>query len=365
VARQHRPRHRRDHTRHRRAVRLARRPDPDRHRMESGAQRAARCRHGGARQHGAPTDRRAAHAAQLQPGSDVVEPPRASLLDRRSVLMPQRLNWRRGILVGASLISALILIAIIAVLVLTGTDWGRERVRRFAQNQINGMIHGKATIGRLSGNLLVGMTVHDLAITDSAGEPFVAVESFKANYDILGLVFRKHIWIEDAVLVRPLIVLDRPPGGKWNWQRIFVRSTAPTPPNQPPSWGAWLRFTNAAVVNGQLIVRTPWTPNANLSATQRDSAIRDVLGGGSRLMVQRAAGGFQKIIQLDSVTGAFPLVRLSDPGQPYRLLEVSALAMHAFPFRPPGAVVLDLKGVFPFTNDSIWWKGVYAALPGT
>lgn len=279
--------------------------------------------------------------------------------------MPERLNWRRGILVGASLISALILIAIIAVLVLTGTDWGRERVRRFAQNQINGMIHGKATIGRLSGNLLVGMTVHDLAITDSAGEPFVAVESFKANYDILGLVFRKHIWIEDAVLVRPLIVLDRPPGGKWNWQRIFVRSTAPTPPNQPPSWGAWLRFTNAAVVNGQLIVRTPWAPNANLSATQRDSAIRDVLGGGSRLMVQRAAGGFQKIIQLDSVTGAFPLVRLSDPGQPYRLLEVSALAMHAFPFRPPGAVVLDLKGVFPFTNDSIWWKGVYAALPGT
>ncbi len=279
--------------------------------------------------------------------------------------MAQRLNWRRGILVGASLISAIILLAIIAVLVLTGTDWGRERVRRLAQNQLNSMIHGKATIGHLSGNLLVGLTVHDLAITDSAGEPFVAVESFKANYDIIGLIFRKRIWIEDALLVRPLVVLDRPPDGKWNWQRIFARSTAPKPPNQPPSWGDWLRFTNATVVNGQLIVRTPWKPNANLSATQRDSAIRDVLGGGSRLMVQRAPGGFQKTIQLDSVTGTFPLVRLTDPNQKNRLLEVSALTMHAFPFRPPGAVITDLKGVFPFSNDSIWWKGVYAALPGT
>jgi hypothetical protein len=273
-----------------------------------------------------------------------------------------RLNWRRGILVGASLVSALILIVMIAVWVLTGTDWGRERVRRYAQTMLNGMIHGRATIGSLSGNLLVGMTVHDLTITDSAGTPFVAVESFTAHYSILALL-RKRIWLDHAVAVRPLIVLDRPPGGSWNWQRIFPRDTTPKPPSTQTQWGDWLRFTDASVVNGQLIVRSPWSPSARLSPAARDSVVRQALGGGTRLMIERVKGGFQKRVQLDSVTATIPFLRLSQPGLKNRLLQVSALSMNAFPFRAPGAVVRNLMGTFPFTNDSVWWSGAYAELP--
>jgi len=277
---------------------------------------------------------------------------------------PEPLNWRRGILVGVSMIAGLLLLAAIAVVVVTGTDWGRERVRRYAVGMINGMIHGKATIGQLSGNLLTGMTVHNIAITDSAGQPFIAVESFKANYELASLL-RKRIWIRDAVLVRPLVVLDRPPNGNWNWQRIFPRDTTPKPPSQQTQWGDWIRFTTTKMVNGQLIVRTPWKPSEKLSAAGRDSAIREALGGGSRLMVQRVAGGFQKIVQFDSMTANLPLLRLSEPGAPNRLAEISSLSMVAFPFRPPGARVVDLKGVFPFNNDSVWWKGAYAALPNS
>ena len=88
---------------------------------------------------------------------------------------PDRLHWGRGALVGLIIVLSLVAIAATAVFVLTGTDWGRERVRRYAQNALNGMIHGRATIGRLSGNLLTGMTVHDFAITDSAGKPSPAM----------------------------------------------------------------------------------------------------------------------------------------------------------------------------------------------
>jgi Uncharacterized protein involved in outer membrane biogenesis len=277
---------------------------------------------------------------------------------------PEPLNWRRGILVGASLLASIVLLAVIAVYVVTATDWGHERVRRFAQTTLNGMIHGKATIGGLSGNLLTGMTVHNIVITDSAGHPFIAVESFKGNYEIASLL-RKRIWIRDAVLVRPLVVLDRPPNGSWNWQRIFPRDTTPKPATQQTSWGDWIRFTYAKMVNGQLIVRTPWKPSERLAPAARDSAIREALGGGSRLMVERVPGGFQKIVQLDSMTVAMPLLRLSEPGYPNRLAEVSSLSMVAYPFRPPGARVVDLKGVFPFNNDSVWWKGAYAALPNS
>src|SRR5207237_6348926 len=147
--------------------------------------------------------------------------------------------------------------------------------------------------------------------------------------------------------------------GVWNYQRIFTRDTTPKPPSQQTGWGDWIRFTNAKVVEGQLIVRTPWKPSENLGPVARDSAIREALGGSSRLVVERVSGGFQKTIQLDSLTGTFPLLRLSEPGLKSRLLEVSALSMNAYPFRPPGAIVRDLKGAFAFNNDSAWWKGAY------
>src|SRR5215510_14306438 len=39
--------------------------------------------------------------------------------------------------------------------------------------------------------------------------------------------------------------------------------------------------------------------------------------------------------------------------------------MNGYPIRPRAAIVRDLKGVFPFNNDSIWWRGAYAAFPSS
>lgn len=301
-----------------------------------------------------------------EPGGAPIPPQEAPDGRERITLVhpDEKLHWIRGIVVGIGMIVFFVLVAVLIVFIISDTDWGRERVRRYAQNFINNSIHGRAQIGKLTGNLLVGMTVHNFVITDSAGEPFVAVESFRGNYSIIGLL-HKHIWVEDAVAVRPLIVLDRKPSGHWNWQRIFPRDTTPKPPSQQTGWGDWLRFTNATVVNGQLIVRSPWHPSEHLKPPARDSAIRDVLSGHSRLLVSRVPGGFQKTVQLDSLTASIPLLRLSQPGLKDRLLEIESLTMNAYPFRPPGAIVRDLKGVFPFNNDSIWWKGAYAALPNS
>ena len=274
------------------------------------------------------------------------------------------LRWGRGFVALLLSLSILVLAAALIVLMLTGTEWGHERVRRYAQNYLNGVVHGKARIGRLSGNLLTGMTVHDFAITDSTGAPFAAVESFTANYSIMSLV-RKRIWLDGAELVHPVIVLDRPPNGTWNWQRLFPRDTTPKPPTQQTGWLDWMRFTNATVIRGQVVVRTPWIPSTQLGAAVRDSVIRDALGGGSRLMIRRVPGGFQKIVQLDSLSGTFPQLRLSEPGVQNRLLQISSLSMIAFPLRSPPAVVRDVKGSFSFNNDSIWWRGAYVAMPAS
>ena len=83
-----------------------------------------------------------------------------------------RLRWGRGFLVALSMMLGLALLAVVAVYVVTGTDWGRERVRRQAQSMITSMVHGNVKIGRLSGNLLTGMTVHDFSITPSTTTAF-------------------------------------------------------------------------------------------------------------------------------------------------------------------------------------------------
>ncbi|MGH7622446.1 MAG: hypothetical protein ACREMU_08925, partial [Gemmatimonadaceae bacterium] len=79
-------------------------------------------------------------------------------------------------------IAAIVLLAVGAVLVATNTDFGRERVRRIAVSAMNKSIHGVTRIGRVEGNLLRGITLRDVSITDSAGGPFFASPLVQARY---------------------------------------------------------------------------------------------------------------------------------------------------------------------------------------
>ena len=263
----------------------------------------------------------------------------------------------------------IVALAGIVVVVLTSTDWGRERVRRFALSQLQSRVHGRVSIGRLSGNLLSGLTIHDLAISDSSGEPFLAAQEASARY-ALGALIGKKIWLTDVRLMRPLVVLDRLPGAKWNYQRIFASDTT-QPTSTTPGFGSWIRFENVTVVDGDLVVRTPWSPGTKLSPAARDSAVRYALSGKGRTMVvqaSRAYGGqppYQKVVEMRSINATFPMLRLADPSQKNRYGEVASLQMMALPFRPPAAVVTEMRGSFQFNNDSLWWKGVRASMPAS
>ena len=54
------------------------------------------------------------------------------------------------------------------------------------------------------------LTVHDLTITDSAGKPFIAVESASSKYSVMSLL-RKRIWLDQVYVVRP-----RAPPNPWS-----------------------------------------------------------------------------------------------------------------------------------------------------
>lgn len=271
---------------------------------------------------------------------------------------------RRIAAISLAVVAVLVLALVGTLFVFTNTDYGRERVRRFALAQLQKQAHGIVRMGRLGGNLLQGLTIDDISITDSSGAPFFAAQHVRIGYTLRPFLSKK-VFLRDVDLVRPVVVLDRPPGGKWNFSRIFPGDTAQQKTDSAPGWGSWLRFENVRMVQGRVLVKTPWAPNDSLSAEKRDSLVQLALAGGTRLEVVRVAGGFQKVSDFRQIDGRFPRIVLADPDTPVKRIEVASARMIAAPFRPPVADVRDVKGAFELTSDSLWFRGVTAAFPSS
>jgi len=270
----------------------------------------------------------------------------------------------------AGLIRFLAAVAIVAVLlvagvfVITNTDWGREQARKRVLAALQENSHGIIRVGKVTGNLLKGFTLHDLVITDSAGAPFVKADEASARYTI-GSLRSKHVEFDDVRLVRPVIVLDRQPGGRWNYDRIFPRDTLTPEGRKKTGWGTWIRFTDVTLVDGDVTVRSPWEPNAGLTGAEKKDVIRVALGPEGRLLLEKVPGGYQKISSFHHIDAKLPLLRLEDPAFKSRRADVASLSMIAEPFRPPTAIVKSLVGGFDFTDDSLWWQNVKVTLPNS
>ena len=270
---------------------------------------------------------------------------------------------RQAVIRFVAAVAIVMAILAIGTFVLTGTDWGREQARKKLVAILQNNSHGIIKVGSVSGNLLKGFTAHDLVITDSAGAPLVKADEASARYAVRSLL-GKRIEFDDVRLVRAVIVLDRPPGGKWNWDRIFPRDTTPKPGPQKPSWGTWIRFTDVTLVDADITAKSPWEPEVKTGAEKKD-VIRDAMGPEGRLLIMEVPGGYQKISKFHHINAKLPLLRLEDPAFKTRRADVASLSMIAEPFRPPTVEVKSLVGGFDFTGDSIWWQNVNVTLPGS
>lgn len=276
---------------------------------------------------------------------------------------------RRRILavVGAFLV-LLVAVTLTGLLVFTNTDYGRERVRRLAQSVVQGAAHhGVVRLGRVSGNLLEGFTIANVSIRDSAGAPFLVADSVSVNYGLRALVL-KRIELTDIRLVHPLVVLDRPPGDSalWNYKAIFKSNTPPALRDTTKRrYGDWIVLRNVTLVDGHMVIRSPWKPRSKYTGAERDSAIASALAGHERVVVERRGGGLQKVIEFRDLTGELPYLRLQHPDTRVRQLQVSKLSGVALPFHPPAAVVNNFVGTLQFNSDSIWFKNANVSMPGS
>ena len=261
----------------------------------------------------------------------------------------------------AIIIGGTIIAFTIAILVMTQTTWGRERVRQFALGILEDEAIGVVRAGRISGNLLTGITVEDISVSDSSGRPFFTVDSVQARYRLLDF-FNKRVSISDARLVRPIVILDER-NGEWNYEHIFPGDTTPDT-DTTSGFGDWVSIRDLAIVDGHLQVRTQWEPDTTVAAV-RDSLIRAALAGDGRYRVEEIPGGYQRVMEFRQIDAEIPYSRIEDPDSATMIFDIAHLKMIAEPFVPPAADVRDLTGRFWVGKDSLWWNNVRAALPNS
>jgi translocation and assembly module TamB len=258
-------------------------------------------------------------------------------------------------------VASLLLVLALALLVLTRTDWGREQVRVLAEGQLENLLDAQVEIGRVEGNLLVRWRFVDLEIRDLDGRPFVTADTLATRFALRPLL-RQRIELYDVRLVRPLVLLDQPPGERWNYARIL-----PDPPEVPgpPGWGSWVVLEDVTLVGGRVTVRSEWKPDPELSPAERERKVAEALSPDSRPNVQRVPGGFQNIMDFRGLHARLSHVLLADPDVDRTEIDVELLRGILQPYRPPAADVRALAGRFRISADSIWFQDVQARLPGS
>ena len=174
-------------------------------------------------------------------------------------------------------ITLLLLGAFVALVVVNGTYFGRERVRTMALDAVRDMVNGEIMVGRIDGNLLDRFVLVDVSITDEHERPFLTADSIRLRVAIAPLI-QKRIVITSIELHRPIVTLSRTPGGDWNYKMIFEGDdTLPEAPGL--GFGSWVDLHGITIHNGTLFVQQPFPSDEPLKTTVGDSAVAAVVRG--------------------------------------------------------------------------------------
>jgi hypothetical protein len=276
---------------------------------------------------------------------------------REPAVQPERPRRRVARTVFGTIVFP-ILLGLVVVLVLAMTPLGNERVRRLLVSQVNDRMNGSLAVRELRGNLLSGATLSDVRLSDSARRPLLTARRVRVGYDLWAALGGRVV-IRTLELDTAVVLLDKQPGARWNFQSLMRPSTTPKDTSRhraPPE------IANVTIRDGRMIYRRPWSPDTTLTPDKRDSAIAVALGGSARSRIERVAGGFQRVLDYHDIDARLPNVRIAREGRP-TAVEIAALSMLAEPYRPPAIDVRSLVGTLYASKDSLWWRGARMALP--
>jgi hypothetical protein len=246
-----------------------------------------------------------------------------------------------GILAG-------LLVAAIGIWLITRTEWGMERARRFAVSWLADQVNGTLHIGRISGaGLLGGMVIHDFGITDPKGRPFLATDSLELSYNWRSLVAGR-IDISRVVMYRPQAVLEILPGDSmWNYELVFADSTAAEGERRR----MLIRFADTRIVDGSAIVRLGLHPDEPIVAA--DTA---------RALVERVPGGLARTMRFEQLNAHLERVLWESPLEDGRMFEIRSAQARGYVWREP-FIIQDMRGTLTMLDTVVSFDMPEVSLP--
>ncbi len=272
---------------------------------------------------------------------------------------------RRGALWAGSGLGVVLALGVRAVLILTNTPWGRDRVRGIVVQQVAEVVEGEVEVAALTGNLLGRFALEGVRLRDREGRPFVEAREVGVAYDLRGLL-RRRVILTELILRDPEVVLDQPPGEEWNFLRIFPTDQEADPdlPGEG-AWGSWVELRNVTLENGRVMIRTEWEPDPELPAPAREELRREALAGEGLPILEEVPGGVQQVMGFHPDRASIPRITVAHPEVAAPSVEVASMEGRAQLFRAPPAEILELSGELDASGEALVLEGVELALPGS
>ena len=243
-----------------------------------------------------------------------------------------------------------LLVAAMAIWLITRTEWGMERARRFAVSWLAEQVNGTLHIGRISGRgLLGGMVIHDFGITDPRGRPFLRSDSLELAYDWKTLVAGR-IDLSRVVLYQPEAVLEILPGDTlWNYQIVFTDSVT----GAPPARRQLVRFADARIINGSATVRLGLHPHEPIAPA--DTA---------RAILEAVPGGLARTMRFEQINADFDRVLWESPLEAGRMFEIERVSARGYVWREP-FIVQNARGTLTLLDTIVSFDMPEVSLPNS
>src|SRR6266550_5304335 len=267
---------------------------------------------------------------------------------------------RLRIVIGSAIILVgLLVIVIIAVVGVTHTDFGQNRVRSMVSTMLEGKVKGKVYLGNMSGGFVSGVTIDSVEIRDDEDSVFVASGPITVKYDPRDL-FDRRILLSFLQAEHPVVHLRQHENGDWNFRRIFPASVEKQKRNER-GFGQYIVVDSSVLNNASVTLTIPWHPSDTLRGAKLDSAVRYELTRPYH-EIRRTREGFARTWRWTQAQANLGFARIADPDTVGRLVRIRKLS---FAEADPPFKFTNVVGTALNLGDSVFVDGEHFDLPGS
>lgn len=248
----------------------------------------------------------------------------------------------------------------LALLLTTRTDWGREKIRAFAEARLAGAIQGKVHIGRISGSLFTDLVVDSFALREKNDSLFISTGPVSVRFDLRDLLDRR-ILVREVTIEHPVVHLTRDSTDNWNFRKLFPSRPSSGQRSPTRNFGDYIVVNNAQLRDTRFVLSLPWEPDDSLRGAKRDSAITYALSREDK-DIRRAGSGYQQVRTWSDGDLRVPYAVISHFDSAGRFFELADLNLVE---SDPPLQVSNARGTVRLLGDSLWAEIAHFELPGS